>query len=94
MDLLNRSGNSYETGLHNPVSSMSSQRVWPGATARKLLFVHGVRFAALIGIGGGSGTARKMLGNCFSSMGGQIRLIAKDRRGFRGRKGETVSIST
>jgi len=25
-----------------------------GSTARKLLFVHGVRFAALLGIGGGS----------------------------------------
>ena len=33
---------------------MGSLLVELTATARKLLFVHGVRFAALIGIGGGS----------------------------------------
>jgi len=45
---------SYETGLHNPVSSMSFRGRGLGGAARKLLFVHGVRFAALLGIGGGS----------------------------------------
>ena len=48
--------------------------------ARKLLFVHGVRCAALLGIGGGSAArtllfvhgvrfAALLLGNCFLSMG-------------------------